>query len=123
MIAPEQAAFTVLPEELLAVREALLQDAGNLGVGVVHLPTARIALRPFDRLQHRGGHVELAGANDWAPDHCLGFLVARPTGECVMINRSQLNAQTGPLQMPQVAFRKVLLSLRQCWAGMAACAR
>jgi len=113
--------FTVEREELVTVRDALMRDSCNLGVGILHLPTGRIALKPFAQLPHRGGHVELAGNLDWAPDECLGFFVARPTGECVMINRSQLNAQAGPLQMPQGTFRNILLSLRQCWAGMAAC--
>ena len=112
--------FTVVSVELLAVREALLQDAFNLGVGILHLPTGRVVLRPFDALRHRGGHVELAEEFDWRPDECLGFIVARPAGECVMINLSQLNSQAGPLYMPHGTFRNILLSLRQSWAGMAA---
>jgi hypothetical protein len=113
--------FSVSSEELQTVRDALLQDSYNLGVGVLYLPTGRIALRPFEQLPCRGGHVELASQLEWAPEECLGFFVARPVDECVMINRSQLNAQAGALQMPQGTFRNILQSLRQCWAGMAAC--
>ena len=84
--------FNVIPTELLAVREALSQDPSNIGVGILHMPTGRIALRPFDRLRNRGGHLELAGECDWTPQECLGFIVAKPANECVMVNLSQLNA-------------------------------
>ena len=113
--------FTIDPLELLAVREALREDPSSLGVGLLHLPSGRIVLRSFDEVKHRGGHLELADEQGWLPHQCLGFVVARPGGECVMVNLSQLNARSGQLFMPHDTFRKILLSLRQCWAGMAAC--
>lgn len=112
--------FNVDPDELTAVREALQEDASNFGVGVLHVPSGRIALRPFDQLKNRGGHLELVSESEWTPRECLGFVVARPAGESLMVNLSQLNAQVGPLWMPPGTFRTIVLSLRQSWAGMAA---
>ncbi len=113
--------FTVVSEELQAVRDALRTDSCNLGVGIVHLPTGRIALKPFESLRHRGGHVGLAAEMEWSPEECLGFMVARPSAECIMINRSQLNAQAGALHMPAETFRNVLSRLRNSWTGLAGC--
>ncbi len=113
--------FTVNPDEFRHVREALGDDPANLGVGLLHLPGERLVLRPFNDVRHRGGHLEMVHEYGWLPDECLGFIVARPARELVMINLSQLNARSGPLFMAHATFRKVLLSLRQCWAGMAAC--
>jgi hypothetical protein len=115
------AMFTVTTEELLAVRDALRQDPANLGVGILHLATGRVALRPIEQLRHRGGHVELVAENYWTPEECLGFIVARPAGECQIINLSQLNSRAGYVYMPPGTFRDIVLNLRQCWAGMAAC--
>jgi hypothetical protein len=112
--------FTVNPVDLLVVRDALRQDPTNFGVGVAHRPSARIALRPFDEVHHRGGHLSLASELGWPADECFGFLVARPGAECVMVNLAHLNAQSGALLMPPDTFRTILLSLRQGWAGMAA---
>lgn len=111
--------YTVNPIELLSVRESLRTDPVNLGVGLLHQITGRIVLRPFEEIRHGGGHLELAAEYGWLPDECLGFMVARPANECVMVNLSQLNAQNGPLFMQHATFRTILLSLRQCWAGMA----
>ena len=112
--------FTMVSTELMIVREALERDPSNYGVGILHLATGRIVLRPFNDLRHRGGHVELVEEFEWPPDQCLGFIVARPGGESLMVNISHLNTQAGPLQMPTGTFRNILLTLRQCWAGMAA---
>ena len=111
--------FNVVPVELIAVREALKEDPSNFGVGILHVPTGRIALRPFDQLKHRGGHIELVTEREWTPRDCLGFVVARPAGEWVMVNLSQVNAQVGMLWMPPTTFRNIVLSLRQSWSGMA----
>jgi hypothetical protein len=112
--------FTMNPIELFGVREALQEGPLNFGVGVLHLPTQRIIMRPVDEVRDRGGHVELADEHGWPPHECLGFLVARPKHECVIVNLSQLNSRLGSLSMPQALFRKILLSLRQCWAEVAA---
>jgi hypothetical protein len=106
--------------ELDRVREALKEDPWNLGVGILHVPTGRIALRPFDQLKNRGGHLELVHELEWVLGECLGFIVARPAAECVMVNLSQLNAQAGALWMAPETFRNIVLALRQSWAGMAA---
>ncbi|MCE9530804.1 MAG: hypothetical protein K8T89_06740 [Planctomycetes bacterium] len=114
--------FTVDPDELNAVREALARDRTEYGVGILHQPSSKIALRPFDQLRYRGGHQELISLKEWLPEDCLGFIVARPAEEYVMINLAQINTRDGPLNMPAGLFRNIVLSLRQCWAGMAACA-
>jgi len=113
--------FTVDAAELNLVRESLRNDPANLGVGLLHRPSDRLVLRPFNEVRHRGGHLELVHEFGWLPDECFGFIVAKPGRECVMVNLSQLNARGGPLFMAHATFRKILLSLRQCWAGMAAC--
>ena len=113
--------YTVAPFELLAVREALQEDALNYGVGILHLATGRIVLRPFNDICHRGGHVELADEFAWLPGECLGFMVAKPHGKCVLVNHSQLNVRAGGLHMAQETFRRIVVSLRECWAEMAAC--
>ena len=111
--------FNVDSQELRTVREALKEDPSNFGVGILHQPTGRIALRPFNQLKNRGGHLELVNELEWSTRECLGFVVARPADECVMVNLSQLNAPTGALWMPAGTFRSIVLSLRQSWAGMA----
>jgi hypothetical protein len=112
--------FTVAPFELLAVREALRSDPLNYGVGVLHLATGRIVLRPFNDICHRGGHLELADEFAWLPGECLGFIVAEPEGKCVLINHSHLNVRAGGLPMAQETFRNIVVSLRECWADTAA---
>jgi len=111
--------FTVDHEELNHVREALQADRSRLGVGVLNRELSKIVLRPFDELPHRGGHLELIRSLGWTPEECLGFIVARPAHECIMINLSQINIKDGPLFMPASLFRNIVLSLRQSWAGMA----
>jgi hypothetical protein len=111
--------FNVAPFELLAVREALQEDALNYGVGVLHEPTDRLALRSFNHVYHRGGHLGLVAECGWPATECLGFLVARPNGSCVIINVSQLNVRKGGLNMPAATFRNIVLSLRQCWSDTA----
>lgn len=112
--------FNVDANELAAVRDALVADPTNFGVGILHVPSERIVLRPFDCLKNRGGHLELVDELEWPTRDCLGFVVSRPAGECVMVNLSQLNAQAGPLWMPPATFREVATTLRQSWSGMAA---
>jgi hypothetical protein len=112
--------YTVAPFELLAVREALQLDPLNYGVGLLHLDTGQIVLRPFNDICHRGGHLELVSEHAWLPDECLGFIVAKPAGTYVLINQSQLNRRTGGLAMPKATFRNVVVGLRECWVEMAA---
>ncbi len=113
--------FNVAPFELLAVREALQEDSLNYGIGLLHEPTERIGLRPFNHVHHRGGHLGLAAECGWAANECLGFLVAIPNGTSVIVNVSQLNVRKGGLNMPAATFRNIVLSLRQCWSETAAC--
>jgi hypothetical protein len=114
--------FTVAPFELLSVREALQDDPLNYGVGLLHLDTSRIVLRPFNDVCHRGGHLELVNEHAWLSGECFGFIVAKPEGTCVLINQSQLNVQAGGgLAMPKETFRNIVLGLRECWAEMTAC--
>lgn len=84
--------LTLAPLELLAVREALREEPSNYGVGVLHQPSERIALRPFDDIRFRGGHRELVDELGWRTDDCLGFLVAQQAGKCVLVNLAHLNA-------------------------------
>jgi hypothetical protein len=106
----------VAPFELLAVREALQDDSLNYGVGLLHEPTERIGLRPYNQVHHRGGHLGLAAECGWTANECLGFLVAVPKGTSVIINVSQLNVRKGGLNMPADTFRNIVLSLRHCWS-------
>jgi hypothetical protein len=106
----------VIPSELQAVKDALTADPHNLGVGVLHEPTGRIHLAPFDLVP--GGPADLAGRFAFPLVECKGFVVSSAAaGGSQVINHSHLNGpqgQPGSLQMPQSTFGAIVQALTNC---------
>jgi hypothetical protein len=102
-----------LPAEVQAVKDALDQNALNAGVGVLHEPTGRIHLKPFDQVP--GGHAQLAGMMGLPLMECKGFAIVKATdGRFVPVNISHLNGPQGTpgsLQMPQATFDEIVRAL------------
>jgi hypothetical protein len=102
------------PHDVQAVKDALAQNANNIGVGVIHEPTGRVFLKPFDDVP--GGHAQIAGDAGIPLSEARGFLVGRSGSGYQVVNLSHLNSPApgspGPMQMPQPLFDLVLQSLR-----------
>jgi hypothetical protein len=105
---------TASPQELQAVKAALDHNPLNLGVGILHEPTGRISLRPFDQLP--GGHAQLAGDLALPLGECKGFGIAKAAGGAyVPVNSSHLNGpqgSPGSLQMPASTFAEIVAALQ-----------
>jgi hypothetical protein len=106
--------FTCNPQEVQQVKDALLRDPLNGGVGILHEPTGQIFLAPFDTVP--GGHFELVTRFRLAPADCKGFAIfLQPDGTFVPVNSSHLNGvqgQSGSLQMPASTFSGIIQSLQ-----------
>jgi hypothetical protein len=106
---------TASPAEVQAVKDALARDVNNVGVGVVHEPTGRVYLKPFDDLPMGGGHQELASLTQLPLGECKGFVIGLLHGGYVVVNSSHLNGpqgQPGSLQMPAPLFLDIEQALR-----------
>ncbi len=102
------------PHDIQAVKDALAKDPNNIGVGIIHEPTGRIVLKPFDDVP--GGHAQLAGDLGLPLSETRGFLVGRSGSSYQVVNLSHLNSLRaggpGPMQMPQPLFDIVVKSLQ-----------
>jgi hypothetical protein len=65
------------PTEIQAIKDALTQDPNNIGVGILHLPTDKIVLAPFDSV---GGHDALVLREKLLPVDCREFVVVLSSG-------------------------------------------
>jgi hypothetical protein len=107
--------FTCDPQEVQRVKDALVQNDLNLGIGVLHEPTGQIHLAPMDSLPQRGGHAELVDLLQLPEAECKGFGILTRQGAFVPVNSSHLNGpqgQPGSLQMPADTFDAVVDALR-----------
>jgi len=104
----------VSPSELQAVKDGLDHNARNAGLGILHEPSDRVFLAPFDSVP--GGHAELAMQSGLPLHECKGFLIGKDThGDYVLVNNSHLNGlqgQPGALRMPQTTFDAIEQALR-----------
>jgi hypothetical protein len=103
------------PQEVQAVKDALLQNDLNLGVGILHEPTGQVRLCPIDSLPNRGGHAEFAGVLGLPLAECKGFVIGKQGDAFVPVNLSHLNGpqgQPGSLQMPAATFADIVRALR-----------
>jgi hypothetical protein len=102
-----------LPVEVQAVKDALDQNALNAGVGILHEPTGKIHLRPFDQVP--GGHAQLVGMMGLPLNECKGFAILKAAdGWFIPVNNSHLNGPQGTpgsLQMPRVTFDEIVQAL------------
>jgi hypothetical protein len=106
--------FACDPAELQAVKGALSRDDLNLGVGVLHEPTAIIRLSPMDALPNRGGHAELVTLLGLPLSECKGFVICKQGDAFLPVNASHLNGpqgQPGSLQMPSATFTAIVQAL------------
>jgi len=105
---------TALPAEVQAVKGALNRNSLNAGVGILHEPTGRIFLRPFDDVP--GGHVELVTVVGLPLNECKGFAILKePGGSFVPVNNSHINGlqgASGSLMMPQATFAEIVQALQ-----------
>ena len=88
------------------------QNPVNSGLGVLHEPTGRIYLVPFD---DAGGHDLFAKLLGLPASECKGFAITiNPDGTFMPMNVSSLNGpQAGPsaLQMPLPTFQSIVQAL------------
>jgi hypothetical protein len=101
------------PAEVQAVKDALLIDAQNVGIGIYHELTDRVFLAPFDNLRG-GGHAALVVAQGLRLSDCKGFVVGRSGNGWTVLNVSHLNGpqgQPGSLAMPLPLFASIELAL------------
>ena len=103
--------------EVQAVKDALNQNHLNAGVGIVHLPTGKIHIKPFnDSALQGGGHIGLVDSLSLNAAECRGFGVAKnAAGNFEAANVSHLNGiqgQPGSLQMPANIFNDVVDALK-----------
>jgi hypothetical protein len=107
--------FTCDPQEVLRVKDALAKDANNFGVGVLHEPTGRIFLAPYDDLG--GGHDLLVAKRHLTAFDCKGFVVILLlNGTFDTLNHSHLNGTQGQpasLSMPNGTYQEIGTTLRQ----------
>jgi hypothetical protein len=107
--------LTCNPQELQRVKDALVKNANNVGVGMLHEPTGQISLEPFNDLQ--GGHDQLVARKQLVDADCKGFVVVRlADGSFDAVNNSHLNGpqgQPGSLFMPAAVFQAIVRTLRQ----------
>ena len=96
--------------ELQAVKTALRCDITDCGIGVLHVPTNRVHLRPSSQT-NPVGHDALVRHLQLSRKDCRGFVVAvNNLGQYVVENISGLNAAAGgpnSLQMPLVIFDEI----------------
>jgi hypothetical protein len=96
------------------MKGALRQNPHNMGIGLLHEPTGRIYVAPFDDVP--GGHTHLAAEKGVQPSECKGFVVChQPDGSLGPLNLSHLNGpqgQPGSLQMPQPTFDGIAQALK-----------
>lgn len=107
------------PDDVQAVKEALDRDPNNAGIGVIHEPTGRIFLKPFDDVP--GGHAQLAGDQGLPLSEAKGFVIKKIAGGYEAINVSHLNnpagqGMPGTMKMPADLFDAVVQKLKD--AGM-----
>jgi hypothetical protein len=102
------------PQEVQRVKDELNKQPRNYGVGVLHEPTGRICLAPFDVVA--GGHTELTSQKSLPNSECKGFVIVKQAnGTFTAINLSHLNGNQGQpssLRMPQATFDGILAALR-----------
>ena len=102
------------PAEIQAVKDAILLNPRDLGVGIWHMPTDRLILAPFDQLNGTG-HVGLVTTQGFLRSECRGFIISRQQNQWIVINVSELNGpqgQPGALAMPGSDFAAIEQSLR-----------
>jgi hypothetical protein len=96
------------------VKAALIADITDFGVGVYHIPTNRLYLRPASHNQPVG-QIALVTALGINRSDCRGFVIAKhpPTGQYVIENISGLNVGSGGvgLGMPQDEFDRIRQSV------------
>src|SRR6266545_183455 len=100
--------------EVDAVKQALTADPGDIGVGVIHLPTAGIILRPFNSIPSGNGHIGLVDETVSPADEFRGFIVIREAGRYDVLNSSHLNGPQGApgsLRMPAQVFDMIVREL------------
>jgi hypothetical protein len=101
--------------ELQKVKDALFYDANNIGIGLLHEPSGRLHMAPFNDLQ--GGHDELLARTGLPDLECKGFGIGLdPNGVFEVVNKSHLNGpqgQPGSLLMPLQLFQAIVAALRQ----------
>ena len=102
-------------QEVQHVKDELVINPNNVGVGILHEPTGLIHLAPFDDLH--GGHDQLVFHKKLAAQECRGFVVVRlPDGSFDAVNNSHLNGpqgSPGSLLMPVPLFQTIVQVLRQ----------
>jgi hypothetical protein len=112
--APGQALPIADANEVQAAKVALNLDITNATVGILHIPTNRVHLRPISQT-NPPGHAALVQQMKLNRNDCRGFVVAiTPGGKFVVENLSGLNVGSGGttnLQMPQSIFDKIQIAL------------
>jgi hypothetical protein len=103
------------PDDVQAVKDALDRNPNNAAVGIIHEPTGRIFLKPFDDVP--GGHAQLAGDQGLPLNEAKGFVIRKHAGGYQAINVSHLNnaagqGATGSMQMPADLFDAVVQKLK-----------
>jgi hypothetical protein len=106
--------FRLQPGELQSVKDGLLVNPNNIGVGILHQPTGQIRMAPYDDLL--GGHDALTARCSLDNQECKGFVVVlRPDGQFDCVNNSHLNGAQGKpasLQMETALFQEIVNTLR-----------
>ena len=100
--------------EVQEIKDALARNPNNIGVGILHEPTGRVFLKPFDQVT--GGHAQFASLLRFPLREVRGFVIGRTSSGYQVVNQSHLNqltgqGQPGSLAMPQDTFNQVLQSL------------
>lgn len=100
--------------EVQAVKKALNADVTDAGVGLYHIPTNRVYLRPVSQT-NPAGHTSLVQQLRFNTGECRGFVIAKhsTTGQFVVENISGLNIGSGGtgMGMPQALFDAVRQAL------------
>lgn len=102
------------PLEVQAVKDAILLNPNNFGVGIWHRPSDQIIVDSFDNLQIPG-HVGLVLARGFQRGDCRGFIVVLQRGRWTAVNLSELNGpmgEPGALRMPAAEFAAIDQALR-----------
>jgi hypothetical protein len=101
--------------EVKTVKNALNADITDFGVGVYHIPTARVYLAPASTTKPAFGHNTLVLQLGLNRNDCRGFVIAKhpQTGQYVIENASGLNVGSGGvgLGMPQPLFDSIKQAL------------
>ena len=96
--------------EVRGVKDALAVDITDFGVGIYHLPTNRVSLRPASHTKPVG-HAALVNAVGLNTIECRGFVITQDlaTREFVIENMSGLNVGTGGvgMGMPEPLFDSI----------------